>query len=72
VTRWWTAFTQVEWMDDPRTEILHVRLTKIERARLRDIAKAEYLEQSVWARQAILQAIDAWKPPVDRKGRAKV
>jgi hypothetical protein len=58
-------------MDDPRTEILHVRLTKAERARLREIAKAEYLEQSVWARQAILQAIDAWKPPSDRKPRGK-
>lgn len=58
-------------MNDARTEILHVRLTKRERARLGEVAKAEYLDQSVWARQAILQAIDAWKPPGDRKPRGK-
>lgn len=70
MTHWWTTLTPASvLMDDPRTEILHVRFTKAERERLRDIAKAEYLDQSVWARQTLLQAMDAWKPPTERKPR---
>jgi hypothetical protein len=46
---------------DPRTEILHVRLTEQERNRLRRAARAEYADQSAWARAALLKALDAWE-----------
>lgn len=45
--------------DQPRTEILHVRLSPEERERLKAAADAEYLDQSAWARRAILLALDA-------------
>lgn len=45
-------------MPTPRSEILHVRLSPEERERLRRAAKVEYLDQSAWARRAILQALD--------------
>lgn len=44
---------------DARTEILHVRLAPAERTRLRAAADAEYLDESAWARRAILLALDA-------------
>ena len=42
-----------------RTEILHVRLSETERERLREASEEEYLDQSAWARRAILMALDA-------------
>ena len=44
---------------EPRTEILHVRFSPEERERLKAAADAEYLDQSAWARRAILLALDA-------------
>ncbi|HJU65780.1 MAG TPA: hypothetical protein VJ596_08895 [Gemmatimonadaceae bacterium] len=41
-----------------RYEILHVRLSEDERERLRLAAKGEYLDESTWARRAILLALD--------------
>ncbi len=43
---------------EARSEILHVRLAPAERERLRAAAEAEYIDQSAWARRAILQALD--------------
>ena len=43
-----------------RTEILHVRLSTQERERLKQASEQEYIDQSTWARRAILQALDAW------------
>ena len=37
---------------DARTEILHVRLSAAERARLQAASDAEYLDESAWARRA--------------------
>ena len=45
-------------MATARTEILHVRLSPEERERLRGLADADHLDQSTWARQAILRAMD--------------
>lgn len=44
-----------------RTEILHIRLTADERGRLKAASESEYLDQSAWARRALLQALDAWE-----------
>ncbi len=35
-----------------------MRLAETERDRLRRAARAEYLDESAWARRAILQALD--------------
>ena len=51
-----------------RYEILHVRLSEEERERLRLAAKGEYLDESTWARRAILLALDDLD---DDQGRMK-
>lgn len=48
-------------MAKPRSEILHVRLSADERERLRSAAEIDYLDQSTWARRAILRALDQWE-----------
>ena len=53
-----------------RTEILHVRLSAQERERLKHASESEYIDQSAWARRAILQALDAWEER--RRGTRRV
>ena len=44
----------------PKTEFLQIRLTPDDRERLRRAAASEFIEQSTWARRAILQALAQW------------
>lgn len=44
-----------------KTEFLQIRLTPEDRDRLRRAAASEYIEQSTWARRAILQALAQWE-----------
>lgn len=41
----------------PKTQVLQIRLTDADMARLKKAAEAEYLEPSTWARQVLLRAL---------------
>jgi hypothetical protein len=56
-------------MAKARTEFLHVRLRPDERKRLQRAAELDYLDESTWARRAILLALDDWD---DRRQRRSV
>jgi hypothetical protein len=43
----------------PKTDALLIRLTPADKARLRRVAEAQYLDVSTWARQVLLQAAAA-------------
>jgi hypothetical protein len=45
-------------MGNARTEFLHVRLSPEERERLQRAAEQDYLDESTWARRALLMALD--------------
>ncbi|HEX5438307.1 MAG TPA: hypothetical protein VFW98_14220 [Gemmatimonadaceae bacterium] len=45
----------------PKTEFLQIRLTPEDRQRLRRVAASEFIEQSTWARRAILRALEQWE-----------
>jgi len=47
----------------PKTDALLIRLTPGDKARLRRVAEAQYLDVSTWARQVLLQAAAAADPP---------
>lgn len=44
---------------NPRTSILHVRLSLAERRLLNELAKREFLTPSAWARRATLLALQS-------------
>lgn len=44
-----------------KTEFLQIRLTPESRQRLSRVAEADHLNESTWARRAILQAIEEWE-----------
>ena len=43
-----------------KTEFLQIRLTPENRRHLSRVAEADHLNESTWARRAILQAIERW------------
>lgn len=53
----------------PKTEFLQIRMTPESRSRLSRVAEADHLDESTWARRAILQALDRWEAgePQDRR-----
>ena len=44
-----------------KTEFLQIRCTPEDRERLEQIAEAEHLDLSTWARRVLLQAVDRWE-----------
>ena len=50
-----------------KTEFLQIRMTPESRQRLSRVAEADHLDESTWARRAILQALEAWE--ADRASR---
>ena len=42
----------------PKTEFLQIRMTPEDRERLQEVAAAEHLDVSTWARQVLLKAIE--------------
>jgi hypothetical protein len=44
-----------------KTEFLQIRMTPESRQRLSRVAEADHLDESTWARRAILQALDRWE-----------
>jgi hypothetical protein len=44
-----------------KTEFLQIRLAPRDRDRVLDVATANHLEPSTWARQAILRAVEEWE-----------
>ena len=42
----------------PKTEFLQIRLTPEDRDRLNEVAAAEHLDVSTWARQVLLKAAE--------------
>jgi hypothetical protein len=55
-----------------KTEFLQIRLAPQDRDRVFQVAYANHLEPSTWARQAILRALDEWeasRPPSKEAGK---
>ncbi len=44
-----------------KTEFLQIRMTPESSKRLSRVAEADHLDESTWARRAILQALDRWE-----------
>ena len=44
----------------PKTEFLQIRMTPENRQHLSRVAEADHLDESTWARRAILQALERW------------
>jgi len=44
-----------------KTEFLQIRMTPESRQRLSRVAEADHLDESTWARRAILKAIERWE-----------
>ena len=42
----------------PKTEFLQIRMTRADRERLQEVAAAEHLDTSTWARQVLLKAVE--------------
>jgi hypothetical protein len=55
----------------PKSEQLQIRLTPADKARLAKAAKEEYIDESAWARRAILQALDEAERAEGGKGRKR-
>jgi predicted transcriptional regulator len=53
-----------------KTEFLQIRLTPESRQRLSRVAEADHLNESTWARRAILQALEEWEADRARHGLA--
>lgn len=49
-----------------KTEFLQIRMTPESRQRLSRVAEADHLDESTWARRAILQALDRWEAQEER------
>lgn len=54
----------------PKTEFLQIRMTPEDRERLQEVAAAEHLDVSTWARQVLLKAIEKWEAQ-RRRGKPK-
>jgi hypothetical protein len=52
-----------------KTEFLQIRMTPESRQRLSRVAEADHLDESTWARRAILQALDRWEAMEQRGHR---
>ncbi len=50
-----------------RTEVIGIRLTKGEHARIVEFAEKKHLKAASWARQVILEAVDASTRPQRRR-----
>ncbi len=48
-------------MANSKTKAIQVRLTKKDRERIDEVAKAHYLDTSSWARMTMLRAVDMWE-----------
>lgn len=44
-----------------KTEFLQIRCTPEDRDRLEQVAEAEHLDLSTWARRVLLQAVERWE-----------
>ncbi len=44
-----------------KTDFLQIRMTPENSRRLSRVAEADHLDESTWARRAILQALDHWE-----------
>ncbi len=53
-----------------KTEFLQIRMTPESRQRLSRVAEADHLDESTWARRAILKALDRWEEDELRGGDA--
>jgi hypothetical protein len=51
-----------------KTEFLQIRMTPENNRRLSRVAEADHLDESTWARRAILQALDRWEE-MEQRGR---
>jgi hypothetical protein len=51
-----------------KTEFLQIRMTPESRQRLSLVAEADHLDESTWARRAILQALEHWEA-MELRGR---
>jgi hypothetical protein len=55
-----------------KSEFLQIRISAEDKKRIRDAAVADHLDQSTWARRAILKAVEASETAKARKARTKV
>jgi predicted transcriptional regulator len=54
-----------------KTEFLQIRMTPESSQRLSRVAEADHLDESTWARRAILQALDRWEA-MEQRGHPSV
>jgi predicted transcriptional regulator len=52
-----------------KTEFLQIRMTPANSQRLSRVAEADHLDESTWARRAILQALERWEA-TEQRGQA--
>jgi predicted transcriptional regulator len=53
----------------PKSQFLQIRVSPEDKKRVRRAAEADHLDQSTWARQAVLKAVDAWEKSSKRRGQ---
>ena len=51
-----------------KTEFLQIRVSPEDKKRIKRVAEADHLDQSTWARRAVLKAVEAWERSAGRKG----
>jgi len=52
-----------------KTEFLQIRVSPEDKKRIKRVAEADHLDQSTWARRAVLKAVEAGERSADRKAR---
>ena len=44
-----------------RSEFLQIRVSPDDKKRIKQVAKADHLDASTWARRAVLKAVERWE-----------
>ena len=53
-----------------KTEFLQIRVSPEDKKRIKRVAEADHLDQSTWARRAVLKAVEAWEKAGSRDIRS--
>ena len=49
-----------------KTEFLQIRVSPEDKKRIKRVAEADHLDQSTWARRALLKAVEVWEKRASR------
>jgi hypothetical protein len=69
-----TSYHDTSAMGQPmtKTEFLQIRVSSDDKTRIKRAAEADHLDQSTWARRAVLKAVEAWEGSGLRKAKRSV